>query len=113
MGSENLTTSAPCDAHIAFCSITARKSSEFLEELRTLDVTSFQESHILAEGNLCLACEAPAGTVQSDLVLEYEGYLHSSKSPDLPSVLSPPLVSHPGNSLFSGCRLCLRMGRYT
>ncbi|KAI2656027.1 Forkhead box protein O1-A [Labeo rohita] len=66
-----------------------------------------------SSGNLCLACEAPAGTVQSALVLEYEGYLHSSKSPDLPSVLTPSLVSHFGNNLSSGCRLCLRMGRYT
>lgn len=58
-------------------------------------VISFQESHILAEGNLCLAYEAPAGTVRLALVLQYEGYMHPSKSPDLPSMLTSFLASLP------------------
>lgn len=78
--------------------------SSFLEELRTLAGTSFQESHILAQGNLCLTYEAPAGTVQFALELQHVGCLHPSKSPDLPSVLTSFLSSLPV------AVLCLRTG---
>lgn len=78
--------SAPCAAFS--WSTTMRKSSSFLEEMRTLAVTSFQESHFLAKENLCLAGAAPAGTVQSALVFRYNEYSHSSKSPDLFSILT-------------------------